>query len=250
MLVVRILLIVGFLAMIPKADARTPEGVKKRQSVSLRSLIRAIDFMYLQPQSYPWEFHHYQDIDRHLAAVYPQISEDKQTRLQKLRQGLFTHPELWQFRMEVLKVFEISWEPPITPNYRLGKTLYQSHCASCHGASGQGDGDMALRIPNTDLSLVGPEAQSRMFSHLVYNLLLTGLDSGLMVPYEPAMDKKSLWSIAFFTTSLVCQRGSQLFPASSLLHPFMKLLVPQGAVTDRQEDPRCLAPKSNRKTKS
>ena len=109
---------------------------------------------------------------------------------------------------------------------------------------------MASRLPDKDLSLVGSEAQSRMFSHLVYNLLLTGLDSGLMVSYEPAMDKKSLWSIAFFTTSLVCRGSNQLFPASSLLHPFMKLLAPHGASTDRAEDPRCLAAQSAQKTKS
>lgn len=38
----------------------------------------------------------------------------------------------------------------------IGKELYETHCAVCHGATARGDGDMAdlMKIPATDLTLL------------------------------------------------------------------------------------------------
>ena len=231
--------------------ARTSLGEKRQQAESLRKLIRTVDQLYLSEEMYPLNVTKLMQLDVYLAGVVPQISVEQARWLQRLRADLSDHKDLWQFRQEVLKVFEVSTRSAITPNYDHGKRLYEAHCAACHGVSGGGDGPLASRISHYELSLVHKRAEQRLSTHLVYNLLLAGLDSGLMVSYEPVLSQAKLWNIAFYTATLV-ENCSSLSTSSvsaawplisyarrSLIHPF----VLESSVSDggRVSPVRCLA---------
>lgn len=238
----------GFVLVGPAADlawSRPSLKVKKQQSVYLRQLIRTVDALYLSEVSYPLDMIKLQQLDDYLAKVGPQLPRADAAALLVRRQQLSNHQDLWRFREHVLAVFAVAVNPVITPSYSQGQRLYNHHCAACHGRDGGGDGPLASRIPQFDLSLVSQRFQARGLAHSVYNLLLTGLDSGLMVPYSPHLSHELLWHLAFYTVALAEECSGQpaaAFPStlwrSSLDHPFMLAQEGRGQPA-RGSSPRC-----------
>lgn len=229
-------IIVGFLGLAlmgtvaDSAWSRPSLKVKKQQSSDLRQLIRTVDALYLSEIFYPLDMIKLQQLDDYLAKVVGLLPGADASALLARRQQLSNHEDLWRFREHVLDVFAVVTSPVITPSYAKGERLYQHHCAACHGKDGGGDGSLASRIPHYELSLVSQRFQARGFAHSVYNLLLTGLDSGLMVPYSSHLSHELLWHLAFYTAALVEECSGQSRSAStpmrwlSLVHPFVMRL--------------------------
>lgn len=234
---------------------RTTRGEKKQHSMSLRKLIRSVDDLYLEPTIVPIDHLLHRDLKTHLERVSHHISLEKKKHLYKLYEDHKTHEDLWHFRLEILRVFQVSSAPSITPDYQLGQVLYEAHCAACHGISGKGDGSLAYRIPEVSLSLIDEQRASKISAHLVYNLLLIGLDSGLMPPQY--LEHKKLWHLAFYTATLsedclrwLSQTDSSSwdqvmsFPRSirSLVHPqWTQYFSYQGPSQSHLDDLRCQA---------
>ena len=105
---------------------------------------------------------------------------------------------------------DIGTPPPATPELLArGKELFTTAgCASCHGASGQGNGEAAgaLRMMN------GDPAHPRDFTGIhfhrgsdvtdIYRSLATGLDGTPMASFARVMPSEDMWAVASYVHSL------------------------------------------------
>ena len=218
------------------ALARETLGEKRTQSYLLRDLITKIDQGYLlsfdgeiskqasltnssdhktSPTINRYHRYYLQTIKPHLKLVEDALSKEAKVSFDK-RISEFEaliaqsdHRHFYYLREIIVDHFQITTNVTIYPNYFRGAKLYQQYCQSCHGKKGKGDGELASRfdgsdgsIVKKDLSLVTDRHLRRIYPHLVYNLLITGLPSGVMSTLEPVLSKNKIWDLAFYTVTL------------------------------------------------
>lgn len=81
------------------------------------------------------------------------------------------------------------------------KQLFQSHCGSCHGITGQGDGELASQL-NPKPTNFTDKARALDRSVLgLYDVVTGGLD-GTAMPSFKHLTADQRWSLAFYTGSL------------------------------------------------
>jgi high-affinity iron transporter len=84
----------------------------------------------------------------------------------------------------------------------LGKQLYESSCASCHGISGKGDG-VAGRGMNPPPPAIGVEAAMRdVTPATMYRIVSVGIGGTPMVGYASTMSADERWNVVSYLISL------------------------------------------------
>ncbi len=98
--------------------------------------------------------------------------------------------------------------PGFRANLANGKTLFMESCASCHGASGKGDGldtpldELGRPIKVRDLTSDPIQGGSDVFE--LYKRIRCGVP-GTPMPAQPAMTNEQVWQLVFYTRSLMGQ---------------------------------------------
>lgn len=98
---------------------------------------------------------------------------------------------------ELLAAYPVPLAPTATVDMTRAPALYQQHCASCHGASGAGDGPAALALdpPPIDFTDAARADQRSVFA--LYQVIEQGLEGTGMASYAtlPAADR---WALSFY----------------------------------------------------
>lgn len=122
--------------------------------------------------------------------------------------------------------------PRSMPDLSRGAALYQAQCASCHGASGAGDGVLAGRLEPKPIAFTDPErARSRSLMAL-YQVISQGV-SDTSMPAFTGLSEEDRWSLAFHVGTLAfagndVAAGKQAFTAEKAVSsalPDMNALV-------------------------
>lgn len=91
--------------------------------------------------------------------------------------------------------------PRAMPDLSVGKDLYQAQCASCHGATGAGDGVLAAKLEPKPIALTDAErARSRSVMAL-YQVISQGVN-GTSMPAFASLSEHDRWSLAFYAGTL------------------------------------------------
>jgi mono/diheme cytochrome c family protein len=81
---------------------------------------------------------------------------------------------------------------PTKASLERGKYKYDTYCATCHGASGKGDGPVGKKfVPPTDLT--GAYVQDKTGGDIYYTITKGGMF--IMPPYDDSMDQIDRWHI-------------------------------------------------------
>jgi mono/diheme cytochrome c family protein len=158
--------------------------------------------------------------------------------------GMFTHLPDDEVRavIEYLKSFSRRWrkaenyaepmqfpEPPAwlkeTKHTTAGSSLFQTHCAACHGpkADGKGPAAVALKdiwnLPAHPSDLRQPHLRCGDNPADLYRVLATGLNGTPMVSFETTLKPEQRWDIIAYLMTLKLPDTPHLgaAPASSLL---------------------------------
>lgn len=91
--------------------------------------------------------------------------------------------------------------PSNAPDLQLGARLYQSHCASCHGAQGRGDGPLAAGLNPPPIALSDPERARERSVFSLHQIITRGVE-GTSMPGFATLSEDERWAVAFFAATL------------------------------------------------
>jgi S1-C subfamily serine protease/mono/diheme cytochrome c family protein len=91
--------------------------------------------------------------------------------------------------------------PAEAPDLARGADLYREDCASCHGATGDGDGPVAPGMEPPPASFRGPR-MNRVSPYQVFTATSYGVTGTDMPSHREGRSRKDLWDVAFFVMTL------------------------------------------------
>ena len=122
----------------------------------------------------------------------------------------------------ILATYSIPLAPTAVPDIARGRALYASHCSSCHGPAGAGDGAMAssLNPPPVAFTDAGRSHERSPFSY--YQTISQGVSGTAMASFD-GLPERDRWALAFFVGTLSysdAQRreGERLWREKPTLH--------------------------------
>lgn len=101
----------------------------------------------------------------------------------------------------LLQAYPMPAAPESAPDLARGATLYQSSCASCHGADGRGDGSAGRKLepPPVDFTDLARADQRSALS--LYEVIGQGVQGTAMASYAQ-LSPADRWSLAYYVGSL------------------------------------------------
>jgi high-affinity iron transporter len=121
----------------------------------------------------------------------------------------------------LIAAYPIPVAPKALPNLAHGASLYAAQCASCHGATGGGDGTLAATLDPKPIAFSDQHrAQSRSLMAL-YQVVSQGV-AGTSMPNFSSLSEADRWDLAFFVGGLSFDaaaraRGEKLWKADAAL---------------------------------
>lgn len=115
----------------------------------------------------------------------------------------------------LLAAYPVPVAPRMLPDIRLGQKLYQAQCASCHGASGNGDGPLAPNLDPKPIAFTDRERAATRSLMSLYQVASQGVP-GTSMPAFTTLSDDDRWALAWFVGSMAHddaarQRGSVLW---------------------------------------
>lgn len=104
-------------------------------------------------------------------------------------------------RDHVMKAFKVAEAPTQAPDHDRGAALYATHCASCHGATGHADTEIAKALRPAPANFHDDAIGAGMSPFRAFTTVRFGVEGTAMVPI-PALSDQDRWDVAFFTASL------------------------------------------------
>ena len=101
---------------------------------------------------------------------------------------------------DLIKAYPVPLAPTTAPDVARGKALYAQHCASCHGATGKGDGPQARGLDPAPIAFANDARARERSIFALYQVIEQGLDGTSMVSFAelPSQDR---WALAFYAGS-------------------------------------------------
>jgi len=105
----------------------------------------------------------------------------------------------------LLAAYPIATAPEQPPDLRRGAALYESECATCHGAGGQGDGPAGRTLIPPPIAFTDQIRADQRSALSLYEVISQGVEGTAMTSYAhlPSADR---WALAYFIGSLAYER--------------------------------------------
>ncbi len=99
-------------------------------------------------------------------------------------------------RLKIIKIVPSQW-----PDLFAGKKVYLKNCASCHGRSGAGDGELAATLEPRPANFLDANRMKGISPFQNYNTIRLGVPGTSMRPFVE-LSEKEVWNVAFYVNSL------------------------------------------------
>lgn len=101
----------------------------------------------------------------------------------------------------LLTAYPIAVAPRSVPDLQQGRSLYQAHCASCHGAAGAGDGPLAKQLDPQPIAFTDAERARARSLMALYQVITQGVEGTSMPPFA-TLSESDRWALAFYIGTL------------------------------------------------
>lgn len=118
--------------------------------------------------------------------------------------------------------------PVVAPSLARGAELYVEHCASCHGATGRGDGPGARGLTPPPANLADPRVMGAKSRVDLYRQLLLGVPGTAMPTFEHTLSEDDRWAVAAYALTLQ-YGGSQAAAIMAVVRRQLDSAVSQGS---------------------
>ncbi|MFT3800197.1 MAG: cytochrome c/FTR1 family iron permease [Burkholderiaceae bacterium] len=102
---------------------------------------------------------------------------------------------------ELIAAFPMPVAPKSLPDLARGRSLYAKQCASCHGASGNGDGPAAVGLEPPPIAFTDAERARARSLMALYQVISQGVE-GTSMPRFDALADEDRWALAFYVGTL------------------------------------------------
>jgi copper transport protein len=127
-----------------------------------------------------------------------------------LRLGLGMPLSLWMLALGVVylvlpapvAVAQINPIPPNSESIAAGQSLYTQYCASCHGATGLGDGPVGLTLNPRPANLIQHAIPGVHSDAQLFEWITNGFPGSQMPPFRNALSDTNRWNLVNFIRTL------------------------------------------------
>lgn len=137
--------------------------------------------------------------------------------------------------------------PRSWPSLALGKQVFTAHCASCHGAKGDGRGAVAQALASKPMNFLDTARMAPMSPLSVFTSARLGVQNTAM-PGFASLAEDELWAVSFYVLSL--KPRSELPVASKLDRTAADLWLKAAATLPDEELMQTLPGSSSERLKS
>ncbi len=129
---------------------------------------------------------------------------------------------------DLLAAYGVVAAPAKVPDLAAAKQLYAAQCASCHGATGAGDGAAGAKLDPPPIAFTDRERASQRSPLALYEAISRGVAGTAMVAYSQLSDDQR-WALAFHVGSLAFDEqqrtaGAQLWHDDARMHAALPTL--------------------------
>lgn len=122
---------------------------------------------------------------------------------------------------QLAQLYPFPMAPVFQPDLAQGAALYAQHCASCHGATGAGNGPAAQGLEPPPIAFTDAERADVRSLAALFQVITQGVQGTSMAAYE-SLPEEDRWALAFFTGTLsyddaLRQRGQQQWQSDAAL---------------------------------
>lgn len=108
----------------------------------------------------------------------------------------------------LLTAYPIPVAPRVAPDLVQGQRLYQAQCATCHGATGAGDGPAAKQLEPKPIDFTDKERARARSVLALYQVTSQGVE-GTSMPSFNALPEQDRWALAFYVGTLSFDAGAK-----------------------------------------
>lgn len=98
---------------------------------------------------------------------------------------------------DLLAAYPTALAPSTVPDIARAAPLYREQCASCHGATGGGDGALAKGLEPPPIAFTDKERAGKRSLFALYQVIVLGLDGTAMASFEH-LSPEDRWALAFY----------------------------------------------------
>jgi mono/diheme cytochrome c family protein len=180
--------------------ARDSASMRENKAVVLRDLLLQLDISYLRCVTNCDVTKMDEKIQNLWIQLRNFIPESK--RLDSIFQKKATPGKWREARLALEDELSLTLMPASMLSQERGKALFDRHCSSCHGTTGNGDGVLASRMSQFKMKLNENHYADHLSPTMVYNMILTGIPGVPMYSFKDQVSDSDMWNISFYTQSL------------------------------------------------
>jgi high-affinity iron transporter len=98
--------------------------------------------------------------------------------------------------------FAVRAVPDRTPDLVKGEALYAAQCASCHGATGAGDGPAGANLDPAPANFRDPERAQALSPFALWSTISYGIAGTGMLGFAATLDEAARWDLAYYVGAL------------------------------------------------
>lgn len=102
----------------------------------------------------------------------------------------------------LLEAYPVPSAPEQAPNLTKGASLYQQHCAMCHGARGDGRGAAAVSMDPPPIDFLDLARADHRSPLSLYQVITQGVEGTAMRSYAGSLRDSERWALAYYVGSL------------------------------------------------
>jgi len=122
----------------------------------------------------------------------------------------------------LLQAYPMPTAPDHAPDLARGGMLYQKQCATCHGATGRGDGPAGVKLSPRPVDFTDQTRADGRSALSLYEVISQGVAGTPMASYAKQLSAADRWALAYFVGSLAYQKeaatGAHLWKRDSAAH--------------------------------
>lgn len=109
----------------------------------------------------------------------------------------------------LLAAYPVPSAPAQAPDLTLGARLYQQHCATCHGADGDGRGPAGLALDPPPIAFTDAGRADLRSPLSLYQATAQGIEDTGMVGYAGTLSDEEIWALAYYVGTLAYADGAR-----------------------------------------